>query len=200
MSLEPSIFSHLEKVVELVKQSGGMLHGVRRLVAQRGDAQLDKELADVQSMQTSIQAEANWIFASLGAAQMTGGYVKPTVAARDLELHPANLLNADAGHGRVLSMLRLEQPEEVMISGHHRDRVLQSLPLPELPPDQEVWTGSNIKPQCSLSAEELMRMQASLHRAGDRTQDLDDEDDLSDFDNAREQHRNVSMPEEGGIL
>lgn len=179
MSLEPSIFSHLEKVVELVKQSGGMLHGVRRLVAQRGDVQLDKELADVQAMQTSIQAEANWIFANLGALQMTGGYVVPAVPAHKLELHPANL---PVGHGRGLALQRMEQPDEVIVSGHHRNKVL---PYPDLPSEQTVWTGSAIKPQSSLSAEELMRMQAARRCANDRTQDLDDDDDLNDDEEVR---------------
>lgn len=191
MSLEPSIFSHLEKVVELVKQSGGMLHGVRRLVAKRGDVQLDKELADVQAMQTSIQAEANWIFANLGASQMTGEYVRPTVEARDMELHPANL--PKAGHGRAQGREWHEQPEEVMIDGHHRDRIMKGLP-----PEQEVWTGSMIKTQSSLSAEELLRMEAARRCANDRTMDRDDDDDLSD--GGDEYRRHVSTPKEGGIL
>jgi hypothetical protein len=51
------------------------------------------------------------------------------------------------------------------------------LPHPELPREQAVWTGERIKPQGALSAEELMRMQATLHRAGDHTLDLDDEEE-----------------------
>jgi len=54
-----------------------------------------------------------------------------------------------------------------------------NLPHPELPRDQAVWTGSQIKPQGALSAEELLRMQASLHRAGDHTLDVDDGEEVA---------------------
>lgn len=53
------------------------------------------------------------------------------------------------------------------------------LPHPELPREQTVWTGERIKAQGSLSAEELLRMQAARHREGDHTLDLDDDEEVS---------------------
>lgn len=67
-----------------------------------------------------------------------------------------------------------------MVSAHELELHPANLPLPhpELPREQVVWTGERMKPQGSLSAEELMRMRVSLHRAGDRTMDLDDDEEV----------------------
>lgn len=137
MSLAPSIVSHVVRVCELGSQQGSHLHDMRRVAKVLNDQALTKLLSELQSLQASLQAECNAIKAEVGAAQMTGEYVKPTIEARDMELHPTNL----------------------------------PLPHPELPREQAVWTGAGIKPQGSLTADELMRMQATLHRAGDHTLD-----------------------------
>lgn len=177
MSLTPSIIGHIQRVTELGSQQGMQLHEVRRVAKLLNDQALTRALSELQSLQASLQAECNWLKAEVEATQMTGEYVRPTVEARDMELHPANL--PKVGHGRALAMHRLElEPHEEVIKAWDRHLITKELPLPELPPEQEVWTGSTIKPLRSLSAEELMQMQAARHREGDHTLDLDDDDDL----------------------
>ena len=138
-------------LIELVRQQGAELKALRQHVDSLGIISLRDEIALMQTTQSGIAGLANWIEVDLAAARMTGQTSKP-IKAMDLELHPAN---------------------EVLIRQ-------------DLPPHQEVWTGDKILPQNELrrtlsveqlrelerrQADERRRMEQTLHRAGDHTQD-----------------------------
>lgn len=111
---------------------------------------------ELRAAMIDVTARANAIQATVGGKRMTGEEPQ-RVAQEPVEEMP----------------LFFAQPREVLPKPDDADGVSVQV---------EVWTGSGIA-QRTLSPEELLRMEATLHRAGDHTQDHQDREGA-----ATEQH------------
>lgn len=103
---------------------------------------------ELRAAMIDVTARANAIQATVGGKRMTGEEPQ-RVAQEPIEEMP----------------LFFPQPREVLPQPGDADGV-----------QVEVWTGSGIVRR-TLSPEELLRMEATLHRAGDHTQDHQDREE-----------------------
>jgi len=152
-SLTQDIANRCQAVLRLSKQQGGLLHEFRTLDVSSNPGRFREIMIELQSLQCGLQAECNSIKVALAAEAMTGGLpMVATVPVDELELHPVNW--PAPGHGRVLALDRLVEPEGL------REEIRQSRSAPQHAP----------------SADEIEAMERSLRRAGDDTELVNHED------------------------